>query len=130
MPIKAFFSLHILCPDSFQGNLADSVYKIGLLLFSIFGQVHLFHQVGMDLLDHHWASLESVRAHCGHPRGQVQPLVSLWFLFARPLLQSELSSPWSSSFFLLPLFFPFLGTTSRQTSPLLLDGHRQFLVSV
>ena len=76
---QSLLLLYVLCPESFQGNLAHFVYKLGSLIFSIFGQFYLFHQVSMDLLDHHWASLESVRAQCGYSRCQMQPLVSLWF---------------------------------------------------
>ena len=63
-PFKAFFSLHLLSPESFQGNLAHSVYKLGCLLLGIFGQVHLLYKVGMDLPDHHWALLKSIRTQC------------------------------------------------------------------
>ena len=52
----------------------------------------------MDFPNHHWASLESIRAQFCYPRGQVQLLVSLWFRSQNHRFQvSSLWSPWSSS---------------------------------
>ena len=57
----------------------------------------------MDLPDHYWALLKRIRAQCRYSKGQVQPLVSLWF---RPQNHRfQVSSGLLG--FLSPLFFFF-----------------------